>query len=102
MTVSMTTSADAALEAAKALFKAAGYDDAAVQRALLALEGPVEDSPMMDRLMSAKEVCDWLGISATSLWRLRIPHVKLGGLRRYIKRDVEEFLRGKRSQSSEK
>jgi excisionase family DNA binding protein len=51
---------------------------------------------VQEGLLSAKEVCEWLGISYTTLWRLNIPHIKLNHLRRFYRSEVKEFLDSKR------
>lgn len=83
---------EATLEAVKVLFRAAGYDQEAIERALVALDGGEEAPTRPAKLFTAQDVCGWLGISLSTLWRWKIPHVKICGLRRFYRSDVEKFL----------
>ena len=83
---------EATIEAAKACLRAAGYDEERIGRAIQVLDGSEEDCPSMEQMLTAEEVCEWLDISTSTLWRYGIPHVKLGGLRRYYPADVKQYL----------
>ena len=52
-----------------------------------------------ERLMVVQEVADLLQVSETWVIRSDLPFVKLGRLRRYHVRDVEEFVRARHSQA---
>jgi excisionase family DNA binding protein len=82
----------ATLDAVKTLLQAADYDTQAIARALTALNGAENDPLTPDQLLTAREVCTWLGISLSTVWRWKIPHVRVCGLRRFYRRDVEMFL----------
>ena len=105
--VSSTSSGhnDGILPSVKVLLKSAGFDDDAIKRAFTALT-TCEEIPLPSdhELLSAHEVCDWLKISPSTLWRRKIDHVKLDGLRRFYRSDVQAFLdsRYKRSKKSAK
>lgn len=88
----MNSVSEATLEAARVLFRAAGYNPEAIERALVALDGREEASTAPEELFTAQDVCEWLGISLSTLWRWKIPHVKICGLRRFYRSDVERFL----------
>jgi excisionase family DNA binding protein len=84
------------LEAARTLFLAAGFESEVIEQAfrvLLKRELKTQDE---NPLLSAKEVCEWLGVSYTTLWRLNIPHVKLNRIRRFCRSDVQRFLESRR------
>lgn len=83
---------EATLEAARVLFRAAGYTPDAIDRALVALHGREEAPTRPAELLAAQDVCDWLGVSLSTLWRWKIPHVKICGLRRFYRNEVEKFL----------
>ncbi|VGO19131.1 helix-turn-helix domain-containing protein [Pontiella sulfatireligans] len=84
---------DPNLSAARTLLRAAGHDDEAIDRAFYALQEWERCAEVsLDNLLSAREVCDWLGISLSTLWRWEIPHIRVGGLRRFYRSDIEKFL----------
>jgi excisionase family DNA binding protein len=63
-----------------------------------AIQPRIEKQP--ERLLSAKEVAEWLGVSArwvlahaAGLNRPALPSVKLGKAVRFTRSDVEEFIR---------
>ena len=83
---------DADLEAARTLLRAAGYEDEAIESAFFVLCNGTEVASVPDEMLSAREVCELIGISLSTLWRWEIPHVRVGGLRRFYRSDIEKFL----------
>lgn len=83
---------EATLEAVKTLLRSVGYDEESIVRSLAALDGPEAVSALPDQLLTAQEVCRWLGISLSTVWRWKIPHIRVCGPRRFYRRDVEKFL----------
>jgi predicted DNA-binding transcriptional regulator AlpA len=54
--------------------------------------GPVTSYPET-AVLSSQQVCEALGISRTTLWRLNLPSVKLGArTRRYVWRQILAVL----------
>ena len=92
MTTSPPLAPDANLEAAKTLLRAAGYEDDAIESAFVVLCNGADEAAPADEMLSAREVCDLIGISLSTLWRWGIPHVRVGGLRRFYRSDVDKFL----------
>ena len=92
MTTSRPDAGDANLEAARTLLRAAGYEDDAIEHALLLLCNGTDEVAATDELLSARAVCELIGISLSTLWRWEIPHVRVGGLRRFYRSDIEKFL----------
>ena len=86
------TTAHGVFPAVRTLLLSAGYDDGCIDRAFVALTGEEEIGGGTVELMSAREVCDWLRISLSTLWRWRVPHVRVGGLRRFYRTDVQRYL----------
>jgi excisionase family DNA binding protein len=86
------TGNDANLEAARTLLRAAGYEDEAIEGAFFVLCNGTDGEAVSDELLSAREVCDLIGISLSTLWRWEIPHVRVGGLRRFYRSDIDKFL----------
>jgi len=51
---------------------------------------------MGKELLTTDELCEWLKIGRSSLWRLRkegLPYIKVGNLTRYDKDDVLVWLK---------
>jgi hypothetical protein len=57
------TGNDANLEAARTLLRAAGYEDEAIEGAFFVLCNGTDGEAVSDELLSAREVCDLIGIS---------------------------------------
>lgn len=92
-TIDAQTLDDPNLSAARTLLRAAGHDDDAIDRAFCVLQERDRCADVAsDNLLSAREVYDWLGISLSTLWRWKIPHIRVGGLRRFYHSDIEKFL----------
>ena len=73
-----------------------GFEPARVDRALAQLYEVSPSAPVADELLTGRELCQQLQVSTTTLWRLgNIPHVTIGARRRYILREVLEFLASK-------
>jgi predicted DNA-binding transcriptional regulator AlpA len=83
---------EASLQAAKACLRLAGYDEESIERGILALDGREESLSSLEKMLTAEDVCERLHISTSTLWRRGIPHVMLGGLRRYYSADVQQYL----------
>ena len=92
MTDSHPEAGDANLEAARTLLKAAGYEDDVIDSAFFVLCNGTGGEAVADEMLSAREVCDLIGISLSTLWRWEIPHVRVGGLRRFYRSDIDKFL----------
>jgi excisionase family DNA binding protein len=57
---------------------------------------------MEKELFTEEELCKWLTISRSTLWRLRkegLPYIKVGNLTRYDKDDVLAWLKSQRKSS---
>ena len=74
------------------LLRAAGYEEDAIESAFLVLCNGVDGGALSDEILSARDVCELIGISLSTLWRWKISHVRVGGLRRFYRSDVEKFL----------
>jgi len=48
-------------------------------------------------LLDAREAARLLAVSASTLWRLRVPHIKLGRLRRYERAALERYVAERRA-----
>lgn len=59
--------------------------------ALRALRGE-QNAPIIESLMTGREVCALLSISLSTLYRHRVPCLKLGGATRFKLSDVEAAL----------
>ena len=92
MTTSGPGASDANLEAARTLLRAAGYEDDVIESAFVVLCNGADEAASADELLSARDVCDLIGISLSTLWRWGIAHVRVGGLRRFYRSVVEKFL----------
>ena len=92
MTNSPQEAGDANLEAARTLLRAAGYEEDAIESAFFVLCNGTEGDPVPDEMLSARDVCGLIGISLSTLWRWEIPHVRVGGLRRFYRSDIDKFL----------
>ena len=46
---------------------------------------------MPEPVLTAQEICSWLGISPTTVWRWKLPHVRVCGLRGFYQRGRGEF-----------
>ena len=61
-----------------------------------ALQGESESAgPAMDdeALLTPRQLCERLGVSGTTLWRLKgLPFLRVGSRKRFILREICEFL----------
>ena len=92
MTTSRPDAGDPNLEAARTLLRAAGYEEEAIEGAFFVLCSGTDREAVSDEMLSARDVCDLIGISLSTLWRWEIPHVRVGGLRRFYRSDIDKFL----------
>ena len=54
----------------------------------------LEPQPSEDRLMSVRDVAQFLGVSRNTVYALKdLPSVKIGRQRRYFRSDLEEHLK---------
>jgi len=87
---------NADVSAVAAMLRAIGkFNDAQVGAAVAALErGPVEEhvDAEVTPLLTPKKLCERLQISDTTLWRLKLPYVRVGRRKRYRWSDVRSCL----------
>jgi len=48
-------------------------------------------------LLDARDAARLLAVSPSTLWRLKVPHVKLGRLRRFERAALERFVAERRA-----
>lgn len=89
---------DTNIETAKSVLGAMGFDPNRVGAAILALCGQDEVTRHDDPLLTPAQLRARLGISATTLWRLKdLPHIRVGGRKRYAWDEIQDYLGKKRA-----
>ena len=71
---------DAALQAVKTLLRPPVMTRKLLCAACLLLMVARIIRRFLDQLLTAQEVCSWLGISLSTVWRWKLPHVRVCGL----------------------
>jgi hypothetical protein len=88
-------------ETAKGVLTALGFNPDRVAAAVAELEGQ-EHQPAQhdDPLLTPKQLQKKLGISATSMWRLKdLPFLAVGARRRYVWAEVQQYLAGRQGKT---
>lgn len=80
------------------ILRALGYEAEHISKAIKILQGNAnaEHQP----LLTAKQVCQILAISRTTLWRLKLPSIQVGSGRRYDLQRVLTSLAEKQPKAS--
>lgn len=92
---------DTKTEAAKTTLNAMGFSSDRVDAAVAALshESKPETHERFDEpLMTPRQLCERLQISMTSLWRLGPPCIRVGARKRYLLREVLEFMHHRKAE----
>ena len=80
----------------ESVLTALGHDESRVEAAMAALRGKETLSAAVEeRLLTPQELCDRLGVSLTTLWRLQPPFLRVGSRKRFLWSEVQTHLRSK-------
>lgn len=90
-------------ETASAVLMSLGFEESRVTKAVRVLSGDdnrradPDESPQRvpdERLLSVRELQTRLGVSTTTLWRMKnLPYMKVAGRKRFVWSEVCEFLK---------
>ncbi len=81
------------LETIKSVLQGFDFTPERIAAAVAALDGRDAPNGQPEHLMTPKELCACLKISATTLWRMRPPHHWVGGRKRYVLPEVLAALK---------
>jgi hypothetical protein len=84
------------VEPVRQFLSAVGFTPAAIEVGIAALSGkpPAPAATQAEEpLLSPKELSKRMGISLTTLWRLKPPYMRVGARKRFIWSEIQTFLK---------
>ena len=86
------------LDTVKSLLESMDFPPKAIHAGIAALSDQPVATAQPEPLLTPRQLCEYLRISPTSLWRLGPPCIRVGARKRYLLSEVLEFMHHSKSE----